>query len=135
VRIDWENQRYALHEPASRDAVNSLRAYAPNVSAEYFEFLERSNGGEGFLGISPGYFMLWRAEEVATFSAEYEISEYLPEYIAVGSSGGGDLFVLPISGRSEGIFMVPAIGMELEYVRLVAKNISTFEEAFGGEWQ
>ena len=79
--------------------------------------------------------MLWRAEEVATFSAEYEISEYLPEYIAVGSSGGGDLFVLPISGRSEGIFMVPAIGMELEYVRLVAKNISTFEEAFGGEWQ
>jgi hypothetical protein len=35
-------------------------------------------------------------------------------HVAVGSSGGGELYVLPISGSPSGIFMVPAIGMAQE---------------------
>ena len=83
---------FTLAEPAAEDAVTDLRRRFPNLPAEYFSFLLGSNGGEGFLGISPGYAVLWGAQEVAQFSSEYEVQIYLPGYVAVGTSGGGRPF-------------------------------------------
>lgn len=122
-------------EPAAEDAVTDLRRKFPNLPAEYFSFLLGSNGGEGFLGISPGYAVLWGAQEVAQFSFEYEVQIYLPGYVAVGTSGGGDLFVFPLLGAPAGIFAVPAIGMAPDVVDLVAPSFSAFVAAFGGNWQ
>ena len=126
---------FELKPPASEESVSQLHGQYPNLPAEYFEFLLRSDGGEGFVGISPGYFALWAAHEVASFSSEYQVETYLPGYVAVGSNGGGDLYVFPISGWPPGIFLVPAIGMEQRYVSLVARSFSAFVEQFGGEWQ
>ena len=103
--------RYELNPGASADGVASLRERFPNLPADYFSFLRHSDGGEGFVGVQPGYFQLWRATEVAQYSAESQVQEYLPGYLAVGSNGGGELYVFPISGSPPGIFMVPAIGM------------------------
>ena len=122
---------FTLAEPAVEDAVTDLRRQFPNLPAEYFAFLLSSNGGEGFLGISPGYAVLWGAQEVVPFSSEYEVQLYLPGYVAVGTSGGGDLLVFPFSGSPAGIFVVPAIGMAPDVVDLVAPSFSAFTAAFG----
>ncbi|WP_299694898.1 SMI1/KNR4 family protein [Hydrocarboniphaga sp.] len=124
---------YQLNEPATEESLKMLRQQYPLLPQEYFAFLQSSDGGEGFLGIRPGYFRLWPASDVAKFSMEYELQIYAPEYLAVGSSGGGELFVFPISGQPAGIFMVPAIGMALDTVRLVASEFNQFVAAFGGD--
>lgn len=126
---------YRLNPPATAEAVARLRAEFPSLPADYFSFLLRSDGGEGFVGISPGYFQLWSAHEISQVSAEYQLQIYLPGYVAIGSSGGGDLYVFPISGWPPGIFVVPAIGMELTYVDLVARSFDAFVEQFGKRWQ
>jgi hypothetical protein len=126
---------FTLAAPAAAEAVAALRGKFPNLPAEYFSFLHRSNGGEGFVGISPGYAVLWGAHEVAQFSSEYEVPIYLPGYVAVGTSGGGDLFVFPLAGSPAGIFAVPAIGMAPDVVDLVAPSFSAFAAVFGGNWQ
>lgn len=125
---------YELKAPAAEEAVLKLLAQFPHLPAEYFSFLLRSDGGVGFLGISPGYFILWSAHEVAQFSSEYGVPIYLPGYVAVGSSGGGELYVFPISGWPLGIFTVPAIGMAQDVVGLVAHSFLAFVAEFGGEW-
>lgn len=126
---------FTLAEPAPEEAVSDLRDRFPNLPEEYFTFLLASNGGEGFLGISPGYAVLWGAHEVAQFSSEYEVQIYLPGFIAVGTSGGGDLFVFPLSGSPAGIFAVPAIGMAPDVVDLVAPSFPALVAAFGGNWK
>ena len=125
---------YTLNQAAPLEAVSALRKQFPHLPDDYFSFLLQSDGGEGFVGIEPGYFALWRASEVPRFSAEYEVPEYLPGYVAVGSSCGGELYVFPESGSPSGIFMVPAIGMSQEHVQLVAPTFSTFVLEFGKDW-
>jgi hypothetical protein len=126
---------FALAGPAAEDVVTDLRSTFPNLPADYFDFLLRSNGGEGSLGISPGYAILWGAHEVAQFNSEYEVQTYLPGYVAVGASGGGDLFVFPLSGSPAGIFGVPAIGMAPDVVDLVAPTFTALVGAFSGIWR
>ena len=123
-----------LNPPASPEEVRKLRRQLPRLPSEYFEFLTRSNGGEGFLGVSPGYFVLWPAESVVRFTHEYELHIYLPGYVCVGSSGGGTLLVFPVPGLPTGLFAVEAIGMAIEDLELVTPSFHEFVAAFGGEW-
>jgi hypothetical protein len=125
---------YELKGPAPEDAVLRLRGQYPNLPADYYSFLLRSDGGEGFVGVSPGYFALWSAHEVAHFSSEYQVHIYLPGYVAVGSSGGGDLYIFPVSGWPPGLFLVPAIGMDLDCVQFVSRSFSAFVAEFGKQW-
>ncbi len=125
--------RYELNPGASENDVAVLRERFPHLPNDYFSFLRQFDGGEGFVGVEPGYFQLWRANEVAQYSAEYQVHEYLPGYVAVGSNGGGELYVFPISGSPPGIFMVPAIGMALDVVLEVAPSFTDFVSEFGNE--
>jgi hypothetical protein len=126
---------FSFAEPAAKDTVTDLRLKFQNLPVEYFSLLLASNGGEGFLGISPGYAVLWGAHDADQFSSEYEAQISLPGYVAAGTSGGGKLFVFPVSGSPGGIFAVPATGMALDVVDLVAPSFSTFIAAFGGSWR
>jgi hypothetical protein len=49
---------YELKGPAAEQAVSKLREQFPNLLPDYFSFLLRSDGGEGFVGIRLGYFAL-----------------------------------------------------------------------------
>ena len=122
---------YALNEPAPSLDIERLRQRCPKLPTDYFAFLSRSNGGEGFVGISPGYFQLWPAHEIDL--STYELNVYLPGYIAVGSNGGGELYVFATEGIPAGFFMVPAVGMKPDTLRLVTSTFEEFVNAFGGE--
>jgi hypothetical protein len=97
------------------------------------EFLRQSDGGEGFVGVEPGYFQLWRANEVARYSDEYQVQIYLPGYLAVGSNGGGELYVFPIGEPTPGVFVVPAIGMAANLVIRIAPSFAEFASEFGND--
>ena len=116
--------------------MDRLRAAYPNLPADYFEFLSRTNGAEGDLGIHPGWFVIWPAEESLVATRGYQMPEYLPGFFAFGGNGGGELFVLPVNASGEGhpVSMVPAIGMAPDTLREVASSFGEFAAAMGKVW-
>lgn len=129
-----EKLHYELNTGASIEAVSKLHAEYPKLPEDYFQFLLKSDGGEGFVGLSPGYFQLWQAHQVSRFSSEYGVSQYLPGYVAIGGSGGGELYVFSVTGQPPGLFHVPAIGMESDVLEQVADSFSDFIIEFGNDW-
>jgi len=124
---------YDLSDAAPAQAIADLRQRFPGLPEDYFEFLARHNGGEGLLGIDPGWFQLWPAESVAEYSDAYGLPNFLPGYTAIGSSGGGELFVFATAGIPTGLFMVPASAMSPETIAPVAASFTQFAAAFGKE--
>jgi hypothetical protein len=122
-----------LGPPADPEALHRLRSQLGQLPERYVSFLAGSNGGEGDLGVDPGWFVVWPIEEAAVASAEYEVPTYLPGYFAFGGNGGGELFVFELAGGGEDrpVFMVPAIGMSATELRPVSKSFEEFESQMG----
>jgi hypothetical protein len=86
---------------------------------DYGDFLRRCNGGEGFVG--DDYVMLWRLEDIETFNHEYQVDEYLPGFLLIGSSGGGEAYCFKTGDGSWMVGRVPFVGMsERRFVTLAA---------------
>ncbi len=119
--------------PASRAAVDRLRAaLGERVPEEYLSFLLLSNGGEGELGLEPGWFSLWPAEKVLETNAAYEVAGTLPGFVAFGGSGGGEMFVF--DGRGGAPFpvcVVPFVSLDPVEVITLAPDFLTFALALG----
>jgi hypothetical protein len=122
---------YTINPPASHTDIDELRLIFPDLPSAYFAFLQKNDGCEGDLGLEPGYVILWRAAEVELFTSEYLVPEYCPGYICIGSNGGGELFVVSLSGDPAGVFMVPASGMEPDALTLVADSFEQFQCSIG----
>jgi hypothetical protein len=86
--VDDDAARFERNEPASDQALHALRSRYAEMPNDYTSWLQRGNGGEGFLGES--YVILWRADEIEPFNREYEVENYAPGLILIGSSGGGE---------------------------------------------
>jgi hypothetical protein len=124
-------------DPAPIASLELLRGEYPALTREYFDFLGRSNGAEGPLGIDPGWFVVWPAEEAIVASRDYQVPKYLPGYFAYGGNGGGELFVIPVQSLDGPcpVQMVPAIGMSPTELQGVADSFSDFVSAMGKEWR
>jgi hypothetical protein len=122
-----------LNPPATREALQRLQAKSQNLPERYLAYLRNSNGAEGDLGVAPGWFVVWPAEEASVASDEYQLPTYLPGYFAFGGNGGGELFVFQLTRDSEDrpIFMVPAIGMAVAELLPVAKSFFEFQSLMG----
>ena len=119
-------------EPAPEAAVEALAEALPDLPPDYLAFLRLSNGGEGPLGVAPGRFELWPAEEVAALNAAYSVAEFLPGFAAFGSDGGGEMLVFgarpDVWGR---VFVVPFIPLEESSAREVARDFAALARTFG----
>lgn len=125
---DWDRR-----SPASEAVVSKLALEAGcDLPEDYLNFMRRSNGGEGELGIQPGWFQLWEAENVISFGIEYEVPQYAPGFFAFGSNGGGELLAFEI--RNDGgrpVVMLPCIGMETNAAVRVAANFADLAAQMG----
>lgn len=72
-----------------RQAEASTHTHFPQ---DYLAFLVWSNGGEGYIGTS--YLSLWQVEEVYQLNLDYQIAKYLPDFLAIGTDGGGECYAL-----------------------------------------
>jgi hypothetical protein len=123
-----------VRAPAVRaQSLATLQAAYPNLPEQYLRFLQESNGAEGDLGIEPGWFVVWPAEEALKTTKEYGLPAYLPGYFTFGSNGGGELFVFELQAgdADRTIFMVPAIGMATSELLVVATSFAEFQFHMG----
>ncbi len=113
-----------------------LRQQAPvPLSSAYFSQLAASNGGEGDLGVEPGWIALWPAEEVLSLNAAYELTKLLPGFFGFGSNGGGELLAFDLrSGEPYPIVTVPFIPMDLQEAVTIASSFEELRNLIGKRW-
>lgn len=115
------NTSFCSNPPASEETLASLKTSA-HLPEAYLAFLQRANGGEGFIG--ERYVQLWRAEELVEANRAYKTAEFFPKLFFVGSDGGGEAYALSLSERDSTVFEVPFVGLPTD-ARVIA---SSFEE-------
>jgi hypothetical protein len=124
-------QRFQPNAPASSEALAALRAALPKPLPEgYVAFLQRTNGGEGFLG--ERYLRLWRAEELIEVNRGYNVAEFFPNLFLIGTDGGGEAYGFDVSGNDATVFEVPFIGMPSD-ASAIANSFDSFLAALGAE--
>ena len=92
---------------------------------EYVSYFADDGLKEGGLTVPPGWFQLWRPDEVESLNRDYSVHEFAPGFLGFGSSGGGEMLAFDKAGR---VVMIPWIGMEPEMALPVADSWSQFVE-------
>ena len=115
-------------KPASDDAIAALRASAPvGIPSSYYNFLRITNGGEGDLGVDPGWFAPWPAEHVVQNNRQYQLAEWVPGLFGFGSNGGGECFAFDFRETGCGrIVTVPFIPLDLRKAVVIAESFEQF---------
>jgi hypothetical protein len=91
----------------------------------YIDFLKAANGGEGFIG-KHSYLILWKLEQIRDFNVAYEVHEYAPGLLLIGSDGGGEAFAFDTSVSPWPVVQIPFVGMDREWFRVIAPNFISF---------
>ena len=100
------------------------RIILPN---EYKRFLKVSNGGEGFIGEN-SYVIFWSINDLLKFNKAYNVYEYAPGLLLIGSDGGGEAYAFDTHSKSMEIVKVPFVGMSIELIEVLAPNFDVFIE-------
>jgi hypothetical protein len=101
-----------------------LRAgLAKSLPEGYMAFLERTNGGDGFIG--ERYVHLWRAEDLVEVNRAYNTAEFFPGFFLIGSDGGGEAYAFDVSENDPTVFEVPFIGTPSD-ARAIASSFDSF---------
>ena len=119
--------------PATEAALNALCAQAPvTLPIEYIAQLAESNGGEGELGVEPGWIVVWPVEEIVALNEGYQVAEMLPGFWGFGSSGGGELLAFDArNGAPYPVVMVPFIPMNAKHAVQIAASFMEFRQFIG----
>jgi SMI1/KNR4 family protein SUKH-1 len=119
--------------PADEKALAALREQAGiRLPAAYLEQLAASNGGEGDLGVDPGWISFWPAETVVTSNVDYAVAEFLPGFFGFASNGGGELLAFDVrGGEPYSIVMVPFVPMDIEHAVPIASSFDELRNLIG----
>ena len=113
------------NEPASAAAIAEAQASLNfPLPSDYVQFLQRTNGGEGFIG--EHYLMAWRVEDFMQQNIGTYYAEAAPGLLPFGSNGGGEAFAFDTRSTPPSIVMVPFIGMELDTAIPIAPGFDEF---------
>lgn len=111
-----------LNAPCDATAVDNLSTgLSVKLPKTYIEFLEKYNGGEGF--IEDNYIFFWKAEELTEFNLEYEVETYAQGIFLFASNGGGEGYGFDTNDPDMPIIRIPFIGMSRQYIVLVARDL------------
>ena len=108
-------------------AADALKTSLPR---DFAAFLGTTNGGEGMVGDT--YVMLWRAEELADMNLAYQVEEYAPGLLLIGSDGGGEAFAFDTRTSPWPVVKVPFVGMDVRYVKILGQSFDEFLHALAG---
>ena len=112
--------------PPTPSKILAILRQSLDLPPAYFAFLERANGGEGFIG--ERYVQLWRAEELVEANRYYKTGEFFPNFFFIGSDGGGEAYAVKLAEGVSTVFELPFIGLPSD-ARVIA---SSFEEWLQG---
>ena len=125
---NWKRKPPAKHEILQKLIAES-KGKLPD---DYIALLHHSNGGEGELGIEPGWFQIWPTEKVLEFNQSYEVDENVPGFFGFGSNGGGEMLAFDTRGNKPWkVMMLPLISMQEEEAIVIADNFKEFLQNMG----
>jgi hypothetical protein len=121
--------KFKTNPPASPALIAEAQAKLSfPLPADYVQFLQQMNGGEGSLG-GNAYVALWRVEELGDRNAGYEVAEFARGLFLFGSNGAGEAFAFDTRSGQFRIVAVPFLGMEDSRDAIpIATNFRTFLE-------
>ncbi len=113
---------------ASKEAIaDFLRALGLSVPNEYLDFMQVSNGAEGFVG-DGGYVMLWPVQDIVERNQDYKVGDFAPGLLLFGSDGGGEGFAFDTRQDGMPIVSVPFVSMSLDDLWPCGKSFAEFIE-------
>lgn len=95
---------------------------------DYVAFVKIHNGGEGDIGET--WLILYPLEELQEINDDYEIEEFLPGHIIIGSNGGGELYGIDNKGN---YFNVPAL-IDEEDISLLGTDMEFLPDRINALW-
>lgn len=95
------------------------------LPGDYANFLQMSNGGEGFIGAN-AYVILWKLSDLTEMNRAYQVAEYAPGLFLFGSDGGGEAYAFDTRNSQMPIVSVPFVCMDLALARFVAVTFDNF---------
>lgn len=119
--------------PAEERVLAALRNQAKvRLPAAYLAHLALSNGGEGDLGVEPGWIAFWPAEQVIEYNDVYCIPECLSGFFGFASNGGGELLAFDARGPEPfPIVRVPFIPMDSKETVRIACSFEEMQALIG----
>lgn len=117
----------AMAESKFIQFINSINFELP---ASYKELMRNNDGIEIVPDIESeaSCLLLWSAEQVAELNKLYETNEFIPDFLFIGSDGGGEGYA--IKKGSENIFQIPFVTMDEEDAIIVASSFDEFMSSF-----
>ncbi len=95
---------------------------------DYKEFMKKYNGGEGDIGQT--WFVLYPIDELQEINDAYEVQQFMPGYIIIGSNGGGEFYGIDNEGN---YFNVPDI-MDVNYIRFLGRDMNLLPDRINELW-
>jgi hypothetical protein len=124
---------FNLRPPAAPAAIRALEeAMRSRLPTDYAAFLALGNGGEGFVGEN-SYAMLWGVDELLHLNEAYQVQEYAPGLLLIGSDGGGEAFAFDTRESRWPVVRVPFVGMDLSLTELIGRDFMSFLEHLHSE--
>lgn len=78
-----------------------------NLPTDYYELLEYTNGGKGFIGEE--YIILYELEELENINNEYNVSTFIPDLYLIGSNGSSEAIAIDFSNHEIKYVLIPFI--------------------------
>jgi SMI1 / KNR4 family (SUKH-1) len=98
-----------------------------DLPRDYVEFLQQSDGGEGWIGPN-AYVIFYRLTELAEWIKVYQFDEFARGFFIFGSDGGGEAYAFDIRTSAMPIVMFPFIGLDPDVVDVMAPTFTQFLE-------
>lgn len=133
VGIDFS--RFIFRPGASRDDLNdAVHQFRGKLPRDYLDFMAAANGGEGWVGPTRNFLILWRLIDLWSLNRCYQIDIFAPGLIIFGSSGWGDAYAFDRRPGAPLVVTMPFAEMKLENVTPVSTTFLGFLKALSEGW-
>ena len=118
---------FVFNAPYTGDVIEKINDVV--LPKDYVEFMKKHNGGEGDIGET--WLILYPLEELQEINDDYEIEQFLPNHIIVGSNGGGELYGIDSKGN---YFNVPVL-MDENDIALLGTDMELLTDRINALWE
>lgn len=120
-KINWPKKNTGLQFKGQIESKIGFR-----LPEDYIQFLMKYSGSDSYLKDS--YFVLWDENDLLRLNDGYAVQYYLPNVLAIGSNGGGEMIALEHQAMDEyRIILLPFGSMkQVEYQIVIGDSFTDF---------